>query len=382
MPVQISSEIVAAVLAFLFGLVSKLLFDSWTESRQKQSLLFSKKVKASFSTSSLSKEIRENASLIYNGQEVTQLLIVTIDVENNGRSRVRNQAFTIVCDSKDARIINDPKYSGSPEDLEFVQEDESKQTANTRRFIIRLLQRKHRLSWEFVVVSCNVGDIKIYPGLASEEAQTDFDVNSPVVSSKMQVDLEGRLANITLYLTMTGALILLSEPVKSLGGSPFSLAINIIAICFLGIFAYEIRKIIPLIMEFVRSLDFRKAESWIEAESINTGGGNFIGHDQFYPKSASKIGMVINTQFINIVQQKINSLEYLQEEEKISVYGLLENLKFELSQGNEDESILPILLRIAKCSPKSLQLIIEALPALDQPTIAIPIPPLKEEEPN
>ncbi len=206
-------ELAAALVAFLLGLLAKFLYDIWSDRRKRKSLVFVKTVVSSFNLNSLEEDLREQTQVIYTGHPVKSIHLVRVEVENSGFLAVANQAFTVRF-SKDAQIIGEPQSESSEEDLRFVERDLSSDKQNSRRFIIKLLQKSRQLSWDLTVINHEQSDFVVEHGIATTDEKlegVDVDVSSTITSEKAQIDLIGRIRRVLVLLISIPVIIITRE---------------------------------------------------------------------------------------------------------------------------------------------------------------------------
>lgn len=275
-----NEQILLAILAFIFGLLSKFIFDIWDEKRKRQSLTFTKRTISSFSATQLGKELAEQTKLYFNEEIVESIQIVSIQVENTGASAVRKQAFSVHFDEM-ARILGTPESKSSSEDLRFVNVERVQHKMNSYRFSIDILQKGRKLAWKFVVVDNLSSEIKIEHGLAaaslSDLEEVDLDVNSVIVSSRAQLDLIGRLKVILGLLVGILALYITKDIAGILQENEAVIILNSIMVALLLVLIYVGASTIPLM--------FRKEISRQIGLSFNDGTtvtGDILHGDTVY----------------------------------------------------------------------------------------------------
>jgi predicted flap endonuclease-1-like 5' DNA nuclease len=186
-------QILLTVLAYAFGLLSKILYDLWDERRRKKSLLFTKSVLASFSAGMLEEDLREQVEVRYQGRSIKSIQMVEVGVENNGHAVVKSQSFTVKF-GEEAQILGQPESDSSPEDLRYVHRDQSVDASNQRRFVIDLLQKGRRVSWNFIVINQGNEDFSIHPGVADKNVEeVDFDVETAITKERARLNLADRI---------------------------------------------------------------------------------------------------------------------------------------------------------------------------------------------
>jgi hypothetical protein len=202
-------QVLSALLAFILGLLSKVLYDVWSERRRKKSLLFTKSTLSSFSIGRLEKDLREQLEVLYQGRPLKSIHLFEVGVENDGYAVVRNQAVTVEFD-ENAVILGQPESDSSPEDLRYVHQDSSVSSPNKSRFIIDLLQKGRSIAWRFVVIDQQDEDFNIHPGLAEKDAEeVDFDVDTSFTQERIRLNLADRIRRLVYLVIGVSALSVL-----------------------------------------------------------------------------------------------------------------------------------------------------------------------------
>lgn len=260
-----TQEIFPALLAFLFGLLAKFLYDLWAESRQKKSIVFTKKVINSFSVNMLEEKLRERAEVLFDQKAIKSVHIVSVEVENAGLRAVKNQAFTVRFSDK-AQILGVPTSKSSSEDLRYVKDEQVEK--NAHRFVIHLLQKRRKLAWEFVVINTDTKDFIIEHGISpqsSDFTDADLDVGSTVISSKIQLDLVSQIKRALFIVFLTVALTIVTEPITNIFGNGASLALRATSILLLYLLFNAASKIIQLYIENKSLSEVAKDQAAINA---------------------------------------------------------------------------------------------------------------------
>ena len=115
-------EIVSALVAFILGLLAKIIYDVWSDRRKRKTLLITKTILSSFTLGSLDEGIRNQIDVLYNNRSIESVRLLRVDLENNGSLAVKNQAITVRF-ADDARIVGEPNSDSSTEDLRNVELD-------------------------------------------------------------------------------------------------------------------------------------------------------------------------------------------------------------------------------------------------------------------
>lgn len=376
-----NQEILSALLAFALGLLSKFLYDFWADKRRKQEITFTKKTLSSFSVSALGERLRDRTQVVYNAEPVQSIQLVTVELENTGSRAVKNQAFTVRFDDG-SRILGQPKSLTSSEDMRFVKEERFSDKPNIYRFNIQLLQRGHRLSWEFAVVDNLSGNITIEPGVATTGDnlnEVDLDVESVVTGSKAQLDLIGQVKRSIALLVWIVVIEVLKNIaiglLDSLGvGNIAATLLNTIIVTLLLIFLYNISNMVAPLIEIIRSLSESKGTLMTVhggAVSIN----DFVGRDRVTSMSTTNMAqMAISNELTQKFAQIYKKIDELPEttgfrsEEKAEVKDTVKKIESEIKYGeNANPSKIERWLRfLAAMSNETLQMATDALSSSDE----------------
>jgi hypothetical protein len=275
-------EIISGLFAFLLGLIAKFIYDLWVDRRQRQALTFTKKTLSSFSSDILGEGLRDRTQLLFSNVPVRSIQIVVVEVENTGSRAVKNQAFTVRFDDK-ARILGKPRELTSSEDFRFVQEEKIENEDNVYRFKIHLLQKRRRLSWEFVVIDNLSGKFVVEHGVAAEGdnlTDVDLDVSSVITTSRAQLDLIGQVRRSVSILIGIAIIGSIRDIAISFLGNFTSALLNPIIILLLLILFYNTQKAIAPLLELLRSLgESRESGSLMTVHGGIVTLSNLIGRD-------------------------------------------------------------------------------------------------------
>lgn len=264
-------DLVAAVFAFLLGLLAKFVYDLWSESRKKKYLEFTKTIQSSFSINKIAEDLRKQIQVLYEGQAINSIHLVRVDVENTSLSAISNQTFTVRF-SELAHIIGDPQSDSSSEDLRFVEADTETDAPNLRRFIIRRILKGRRLSWVFAVVNHDeTKKIEVEHGTLEEASGEDLNVEPTEKEEKAQLDLEERLRRIVTFLILVPIVVLLRNALSAVPGSepllvPFFS--GLLTVVWLILLSLIIGTISPL-MNWLRGL--RASGEYVGGDLISIG---------------------------------------------------------------------------------------------------------------
>jgi len=276
-----TSEVIAAFLAFLLGLLAKFLYDLWVESRQKKALVFTKKLVSSFSISSLGANLRERTEVLFDKQPVASVQVVSVEVENSGRRAVKNQSFTVRFGER-ASILGTPKNLSASEDFRYVQEEKVTGTENAYRYVIKLLQKNRKLQWEFAVINNEKGEFSVEHGIASTKedfSDADLDVGSVVVSSKAQLDLMSQIRRTLLFLVSIAIVSVVAGPAIAAGGSLVAIALTAIIVLLLFLLYRSAVNAIQLFADSFKLSDLIKPRSSVEILNGTFGDLSVAGRD-------------------------------------------------------------------------------------------------------
>lgn len=360
-------DIISAVVAFLLGLLSKLVYDLWADRRKKQELTFYKRTVSSFSTSMLGDKLRDSTALLFSGERVQSIQLVSVEVENTGSRAVRNQAFTVRFDEK-ARILGMPKSLSTSEDMRFVQVEELSAQENAYRFNIQLLQKKHRLGWEMAVVDNTSGIINIEHGLAtsiSDLNEVDLDVSSVVTGSKAQLDALGRIRRMLVILVGIFAVAVIRDTLTSMVTPAVTAVLNAAIIIMLLVFLQNVLRLIPSITDALRSTALGGTQADVSLRDATvSAGGNFIGRDYVVANYLydTSISNALSKRLERVYEQIEHVPDY-QEFDVVELRRLVERIEGELKKGDQakPEKVSAWLEILAQESPEIYQALIAQL---------------------
>jgi hypothetical protein len=271
-------KLIAALVAFILGLLAKFIYDMWNDRRKRKSLIFVKTIISSFTLSDLEKDIREQTQVIYSGHPVRSIHLVRVEVENDGSVALANQAFTVRF-SKDAQIIGEPQSKSSEEDLKFVERDLSSDKQNSLRFIIKLLQKRRRLSWDLAVINHTDSDFVVEHGIAATDEKlegVDLDVFSTITNEKAKIDLIGRIRRI-LVLVMSIPIVIIIQKLIAFALDYFNSNFSIFPIAniaILWLLLLVVRDIWRLIKPLMSLLTKKETDTKLDVVIDNTRCSN------------------------------------------------------------------------------------------------------------
>ena len=247
-------DVIPGLIAFITGLLAKIIYDIWVERRKKKAILYSKKVIGSFSMNLLSENIRKRTQVLFDNSNIDSVQIIKVSIENDGGSSVRNQAFTVRFGEK-ATILGTPITDSSSEDLRYIKAVQG-DGPNSYRFTVNLLQTKRKLSWDFTVINNDQGTIKIEPGINSQKedfSDTDLDVAFALSEEKAANDLISQLKNTLIILSVFIGSAILILPVSVLFDEKYSTILALIMVGLLYPLVNSITKLIALFLENQRT---------------------------------------------------------------------------------------------------------------------------------
>ncbi len=266
----------APFIAFVFGLVAKFIYDIWYEKRQRKSLLYVKTILSSFTIDSLEESIREQISVAYAHKDINSIHLVKIEVENNGSSVIKNQAFTVRF-SKDAEILSDPISTSSSEDLRHI-DIESPEFDNSRRFSIHLLRKGATVSWIITVINHDKHEFIVEPGVLISDysdENVDLDVSSKITSERAEIDLTDRVKKILIALISLLTLVFIHNTSSRLLYSGLSTIIS--SVFIISLFAYLLMELVNTVGPFFEWLSRnQKSDSQVQGDMIH--GDKISGH--------------------------------------------------------------------------------------------------------
>lgn len=250
-----TEEVVKTLVTFLLGLLAKVIYDIWAERRKKKAIILRKSVISAFNQSGLEEAIRKSTDVFYQGHKIESIQVVHVEVENSGKSAVRNQALTIRF-SDQATILNvEPDSQTTSEDLRYVETD-SQAAPNAKRYIIKLLRKDCRMGWNLTVINHNQSEFAVEHGVASTvAAETDLDVESLITSGKTRADLAKRVYRVILLLISIRVLALL-QGILPVGF--VDLAKPVFTLLIIGVWIFIIREVQELLVPLFNWLEDRK----------------------------------------------------------------------------------------------------------------------------
>jgi len=281
-------EIISALIAFLFGLIAKFIYDLWSERRKRKSLLIRKTVLTSFTLGSLEKDIREKLEVLYNHLPITSIQLVRVSMENSGSATIKNQAITIRFGDK-AKIIGEPQSNSSSEDLRYIKFDLENPNQNRKRILFELLRKGAKISWDFAVINHNETDFIVEHGISKfdkESEDSDLDVISIITNEKTGLDVSGRVRNIIILMVFTQIVSLLRD--AFVVGMPYlhdiaTLISNILIITIWVFLIQEIARSVIPIMKWISEVFSQKEplkiviEGSVEESNIAVSTDNSSG---------------------------------------------------------------------------------------------------------
>ena len=273
-------DIISALVAFLFGLLAKFIYDIWSERRKRKTLLIRKSTLTSFTLGSLEKDIREKIEVLFEKHPIKSIQLVRVSMENSGFSAIKNQAVTIKFGDK-AQIIGEPISKSSSEDLRYIKYDYSASTFNKRRILFELLRKGAKVSWDFAVINHDQNDFIVEHGISKNDKEitdNDLDVVSTIANEKISPDLSGRIKRIFTYLIFTQIMVLLRDSFLQNMLQIAAPVINAATIIIWILLIQEVTKSIIPITEWLRETFSPKEKSFqITIEGDVTDSNIIIG---------------------------------------------------------------------------------------------------------
>lgn len=201
---EVILKIELAIFTFILGLISKFLYDIWSQRRAKKNILFEKSIVTSFTREQLEESIRPNTKVTYSGHDIDSICVARVEAKNVCSSPLRNQVYTVEF-SEGAKILGEPKLVECTEDQKFIIHDSDNDTDESRKFIMMLLRPKRQVVWDFTVIN-HKGDFSVKHSIQSktdEFSEADLDVE-PIYSiegnRQAELSLELRLITIVTLL--------------------------------------------------------------------------------------------------------------------------------------------------------------------------------------
>ena len=254
------NEIVSALVAFMLGLLAKIIYDVWGDRRKRRSLVITKTVLSAFTLSSLDEGIRDQMEVSFNHHPIDSVRLLRVEVENRGSAAVKNQALTVRFSDK-AQIVGEPNSESSTEDLRYIEIDNNATAINSRRIKINLLRKGSQLAWNFAVINHELDDFVVEHGISDFDEKfpvSDLEVSSNITSEKISPDVTSRIRRIFVYLLLTQITSLISgsfvfglqEILRPIG--------NLLTIFIWVLLIKEIVVGVVPILEWIRSVSSRQ----------------------------------------------------------------------------------------------------------------------------